>query len=96
MDREKVIKGLECCKNKTMLWQHDQCPYHGFDEDCESNLHADALALLNEQDQKIGHWTTKRTLQHDGEWYCDQCEYEPTVFENTSFCPNCGAKREGR
>ena len=48
MDREKVIKGLECCKNKTMLWQHDQCPYHGFDEDCESNLHADALALLKE------------------------------------------------
>ena len=48
MDREKVIKGLECCKNKTMLWQHDQCPYHGFDEDCESNLHADALALIKE------------------------------------------------
>ena len=49
-DSEKVLKGLECCKNKTMLWQHDQCPYHGFDEDCESNLHADALALLKEQE----------------------------------------------
>ena len=49
MDREKVIKGLECCHNKNMLWQHDQCPYHGFDEDCESNLHADVLELLKEQ-----------------------------------------------
>ena len=52
MDKEKVIKGLECCQSKTMLWQHDQCPYNGFDEDCESNLHADALALLNEQEHK--------------------------------------------
>lgn len=54
------------------------------------------LALLKEQEQKTGHWTTKRTLQHDGEWYCNQCEYEPTVFENTPFCPNCGAKMRGR
>ena len=53
-DREKVIKGLECCHNKNMLWQHDQCPYHGFDEDCESNLHADALALLKEQEKQNG------------------------------------------
>lgn len=52
MDREKVIKGLECCHNKNMLWQHDQCPYHGFDEDCEANLHADALAMLKEQDNE--------------------------------------------
>ena len=53
MDREKIIKGLECCKNKTMMWQHDQCPYHGFGEDCESNLHADALALLKEKEDDL-------------------------------------------
>ena len=41
-----------------------------------------------------GKWTTHRTLTHDGEWYCSVCEYEPTVFENTKFCPNCGARME--
>lgn len=50
------------------------------------------VKMKEHEDQKIGHWTTKRTLQHDGEWYCDRCDYEPTVFENTKFCPNCGAK----
>lgn len=38
-----------------------------------------------------GHWTTKRTTEHDGEWYCDVCGYEPMVFENSRFCPGCGA-----
>lgn len=56
-----------------------------------ANLVRDALSLLKEQEEKTGHWTTHRTLQHDGEWYCDKCDYEPTVFENTPFCPNCGA-----
>ena len=45
MDKEEIKKGLECCHNKNILWHHDICPYHGFDEDCESNLHSDALAL---------------------------------------------------
>ena len=46
--------------------------------------------------EKTGHWTTERTLEHDGEWYCDKCGYEPLVFLNTPFCPMCGAKMEGR
>lgn len=41
-----------------------------------------------------GQWTTARTLDHDGEWYCSVCGYEPTVFENTPYCPNCGAKMD--
>ena len=49
----------------------------------------DALELLKER--KRGQWTTHRTQDHDGEWYCDQCGYEPTVFEATPYCPNCGA-----
>ena len=82
MDREKIIKDLEFCVNGHFK--------------VELSLATKILALLKELEQKTGHWTTKRTLQHDGEWYCDQCEYEPTVFEDTPFCPNCGAKMEGR
>ena len=52
----------------------------------------DTLELLKEQqEQKCGKWITHRTQEHDGEWYCDQCGYEPTVFEATPYCPNCGA-----
>lgn len=40
-------------------------------------------------------WTTERTWKHDGEWYCSACEYEPVVFMDSKFCPNCGAKMIG-
>lgn len=42
-----------------------------------------------------GEWTTKRTKDHDGEWYCSVCGYEPMVFENTPYCPECGSKMRG-
>ena len=41
-------------------------------------------------------WTTERTWKHDGEWYCSACEYEPVVFMDSSYCPNCGAKMDER
>lgn len=41
-----------------------------------------------------GKWTTHRTRIHDGEWYCSVCDYEPTVFEGTKYCPNCGARMD--
>ena len=41
-----------------------------------------------------GRWTTKRTWQHDGEWYCSVCDYEPIVFMKSNYCPNCGARME--
>lgn len=36
------------------------------------------------------HWSTKRTLIHDGELYCSRCEHENE--RRTTYCPNCGAK----
>ena len=35
-----------------------------------------------------GIWTTENSF----EWHCSECEYEPLVFENTPYCPNCGAR----
>ena len=61
VDREKVIKGLECCA----VGCRSGCPYSDID-DCESMLCADALALLKAQgpeavdaskpDSDIGCW----------------------------------------
>lgn len=48
-----------------------------------------------------GEWITKRTLQHDGEYYCSVCEFEAfwswrrDVQSLTNYCPNCGAKMDG-
>lgn len=94
-DRRKVIASLQRMSTyfKSMMavgWQGDMEVYQKHRETVNM-----AIELLKEH-EKTGHWTTKRTIQHDGEWYCDRCDYEPTVFEDTPFCPNCGAKMEGR
>lgn len=44
--------------------------------------------------ERRGRWTTERTMEHDGEWYCSVCGYEPIVYEATNYCPNCGARME--
>jgi len=49
MDREKVIKGLNYCTH-TDGAECPNCPYWQ-DDDC-AELHADALALLKEQEER--------------------------------------------
>ena len=46
-DREKVIKGLECCISDAILEQ--ECPYFR-EKHCDDVLKADALAILREQE----------------------------------------------
>lgn len=68
-------------------------PYSEFNTG-QANALSYVLRKIDESPEipKYGHWTTKRTQEHDGEWYCDWCGYEPTVFENTPFCPSCGMR----
>ena len=41
----------------------------------------------------VGKWTTERTQEHDGEWYCSECGYEPVVLsDDMKYCPGCGRK----
>ena len=105
MDREKVIKGLECCLD--IGTDHcDECPYSNDcfcnPKDIEEGLLADAIALLKEQEAKTGTWQWKihgkaasgGTL---GEAICDQCgksTYATAVKGDLNYCPNCGAKME--
>ena len=50
MDREKIIKGLECCL--TLDSPCGDCPYYSYEDiqelDCERNLRHDAIAMLKE------------------------------------------------
>lgn len=94
--REKVMKGLECC-SIGLYCPDEECPYdkgkEEKQENCVALLALDALELLKEQEQKRGRWTTERTSDHDGEWYCSACGYEPIVMtDDMKFCPGCGAK----
>lgn len=61
----------------------------------------DAVKPADVREVKHGKWTTTRTLLHDGEWYCSNCDSELWyVFVNEahsslpSYCPTCGAKME--
>lgn len=50
-DKEKVIKGLECCKIPFTKCYNGGCPY--FENDgCKARLKGDALALLKAQAQE--------------------------------------------
>ena len=46
-----------------------------------------------------GEWTTKRTLEHDGEWWCTACGNEVSICScgkdrtwKYRYCPICGAE----
>jgi hypothetical protein len=60
-DREKVIKGLECCTKKVCIYKdtEKECPYcelcgeyEDAFEDCTTALAKDAIALLRAQEQR--------------------------------------------
>ena len=59
-DREKVIKGLECCTKKPCIYEDTkkECPYwemcDEYFEDCTKALAKDALALLKAQEPITG------------------------------------------
>ena len=58
MDREKVIKGLECCirhgeNAEVGCGRKDECPYEQNGLKCWLDLNRDALSLLKEQDRII-------------------------------------------
>ena len=54
MDRDKVIKGLECCvkESEGYIEQCGECPY-GANCGCIDRLLADTITLLKEQDKKV-------------------------------------------
>lgn len=87
-DREKVIKGLECC---TGYCDEDTgCPYYGDGEsfECEEQLRKDALALLKAQEP------VKPTIdiRHGKSmWRCGSCAtaLQPNQM-HAKFCFNCG------
>lgn len=98
MERKEAIKALEYlisgeCTDSAMDYA-DEIRMAIVDmKICEAN---NALAKDNNAPCKnVGKWTTERTVEHGGEWYCSHCGYEPIVMsDDMEYCPGCGYKME--
>ena len=104
-DLEKVLKGLECCKQIDMhyldvdCWHPTflECPYHDCEE-CIKELVTDAYELLKEQKTKTGHWIWLQYCANEGV-YCSECHTKmfdryPVKKKLSQFCGHCGAKMD--
>lgn len=85
-DREKVIKGLEQIIND---------PFMKARADYWVLVCSDALALLKEQEVKTGHWIDTTNTIGFPRCECSECNSEAGAIW-MKYCPNCGAKMEGR
>lgn len=70
-DREKAIKGLECCIDPLKA-RCPECPYYPcYDEDTTSEkLLTDALALLKEQEPTVSSWVSVKDRLPDKHCGC--------------------------
>lgn len=90
-DREKVIKGLECCTSQQMSCKKD-CPYNTSEEEmCTAvfSMMGDALGLLKEQERK----PVKPEVERSGggtTWWnvCGACK--TAINPNDKYCHECG------
>ena len=80
IEREKVMRGLECCNNDQDC---ENCPYAGVGM-CEYWLRYDSYALLKEQEmeikglRKLVEWAVECDFGYDnlGDWWVDRFKSE--------------------
>lgn len=102
-DREKVIKGLECCCEHIKGMNCDHCPYDeeqteiGQINQCTSALAYDALELLKEQ-EAVKPIFRENPYTHLPVSYCPKCR-EPidqfivgNPYREVKYCHYCGQK----
>ena len=91
IDREKVIKGLECCTNQNVNCKAE-CPYYGAkpcpEMDCFDVVKKDALALLKAQEPKPVHVTAIISNRKIGE--CPNCGKPINSGDYPRYCGDCG------
>ena len=87
-NREKVIKGLECCikRNPDDKMRCGECPYEGA---CLNRLKVDALALLKAQEPVEP--VFERQFMTSIEIYdCGKCGTSLGAKGIAKYCMNCG------
>lgn len=96
MDREKVIKGLECHRidNNHRINCAD-CPYYVDDDNhirCVNDLHDDALALLKEQPEIVRCKDCTAWKQYD-DMNLGECELYPEYNKMGDWFCNFGERK---
>lgn len=90
-DREKVIKGLECCGDTMNC---NECPYDSEMGGCFRNLKADALNLLKEQKSEEPLIIHKGKVDEVYDYIakCPECSMTWAMWhsEKMRYCPGCG------
>lgn len=97
ISKEKVIKGLECCRDLDIsdMKCPDACPYH----DCSNEfgccnyipLMDDAIALLKEEPEPVKPTKNQSLLANFLGWNCGACGF-PLLSDGYVYCPRCGKK----
>ena len=98
IDREKVKKGLKCCKastNDDPFQRCSECPYNDISisvQDCRAVLSEDALRLLKEQEPaKVRHLRNAKVTVHDEIVFTDECgNCSCYLLKHWKACPICG------
>jgi Zn finger protein HypA/HybF involved in hydrogenase expression len=94
-DREKVIKGLECCikRNPDDKTRCGECPYEGA---CLNRLKSDALAMLKAQEPTStpqAEWLLYKGRQGATCSFCKHTYHDVYDVESYDYyCRHCGAK----
>ena len=91
-EREKVIKGMECCLEVSgMCWDNPACPYNGQmyeGEGCMSLMMRDALSLLKAQEASAVHVTAEINYRKIGN--CPNCGKPINSGDYPNYCGQCG------
>lgn len=80
-DREKVVRGLECCGTKMGC---EECPYDPLVGGCFSALHKDALELLKPIEP-----IEERLDEVDSIYRCGNCQTH-FYYRQQKYCAICG------
>lgn len=103
LEEQRHLYCENCAKRKGMKRGKMQFVYEIGDAPCRSCGYGDVLDDLEDfpaadvRPVVQGKWTDKRTIEHDGEWYCTACGKEITIYmgadreDRYAYCPNCGA-----
>lgn len=81
IDRAKVIKGLELCRDGRC---HSGCPYNEINVGCRKQLDADAISLLKEQEARV------MTLEEVKAFDWEYCYLEEERLPGKEYRSVCG------
>ena len=106
IDRYRKLLCEDCDRRKGMKNGKMRFCYEIGEAPCRACSVDDMLSYVDDfpsadvQPVRHGRWTDKRTIEHDGEWYCSVCNKEITIYmgpdrpDRYRYCPNCGAMME--